>query len=171
MVEQTAVASAAPGTGRVLVMALLLSTAAHAQTAPVLHKRTPDITAPPQTQSAPGYSTLPADASGEYELDDKSSIIQLTIERNRLTGYVTKIEGGTALTLFFEKASIDGSRIAFTTRTVHGLTYAFKGEIIRGEAVRPGQSGLYRLQGKLTADRNGTRQRNLVRLKSTPRTF
>lgn len=155
---------------RVLVAVLLLATGAMPQSTPVLHKRSAEPGPAPQTPSSEGYSALPADASGEYELDDKGSVVQITIQANQLTGYVTKMNGATALTLFFDKTTLHGSRLSFTTRTVHGLRYIFKGEIVRGDAANQDQTGFYAMDGDLTANRNGVLNRKRVRLKSTPRT-
>jgi hypothetical protein len=155
---------------RALLTALLLVAGASAQTVPVLHKRSAQPSTEPQAEAAAGYSALPADASGEYELDDKGSVVQITIQDNRLTGYVTKMQGDAALSLFFDKTSIEGSRVSFTTRTVHGLHYSFQGEIVRGDSVSPDQNGFYRMVGELTEYRNDLKERKLVHLKSTPRT-
>ncbi|HTW44245.1 MAG TPA: hypothetical protein VMD58_01750 [Acidobacteriaceae bacterium] len=153
---------------RALIMTLLFSAGAFAQTAPVLRTRSNAPEMPP-VKAAQGYSTLPASASGEYELDSKGSVVQITIQDKRLTGYVTKIEGDAALTLFFNRTSIEGSRISFTTQAVHNLHYAFTGEIVRGRAAGPDQPGFYRMIGKLTEYHGGQQERKQVHLKSTPR--
>ncbi|HUY81443.1 MAG TPA: hypothetical protein VMU92_06935 [Acidobacteriaceae bacterium] len=150
-------------------LAVFLLAAASAQTVPVLHKRSSDVAAPPQTQAAKGYSTLPARASGEYELDDDGSIVQITIQDNRLTGYITKMQDSAALTLFFLKTSIQGSRVSFITSTVHNMHYIFKGEIVRGNAATPDQRGFYQMVGELTEYRGDVKRRRKVYLKSTPR--
>ncbi|MGB7190390.1 MAG: hypothetical protein WBD10_09660 [Acidobacteriaceae bacterium] len=156
--------------GRLLIAAFLLTTAAFAQTAPTLRSRN-QPEPQPTTRQTKGFSTLPEEASGEYVLDVHGSIIQITIEHSRLTGYVTRMEGDTALTLFFDKASINGNRLSFTTKTVHGLRYAFRGVITRGEAPELSSTGYYRLTGELTAYRGaapGPAPAH-VSLKSTPR--
>ena len=154
--------------GRVVLAFFLLVASGFAQTAPILHKRgaEPSI---PQTQATPGYSALPEQATGEYQLDDNGSVVQITIQDNRLTGYITKMQNSAALTLFFLKTSIEGSRVAFTTTTVHNLHYAFEGEIVRGNAQMPEQNGFYEMVGELTEYRGNVRERRRVHLKSTPR--
>ena len=137
---------------RVLIALFLLATAALAQTTPALHSR--DKPEPqPTTRQTKGVSTLPEEASGEYVLDEPGSVIEITLERNRLTGYVTRMEGDTALTLFFDKTSIDGNTLSFTTKTVHGLRYEFHGAITRGKVAELSSSGYYLLRGELTAYR------------------
>lgn len=153
---------------RLIVAPLLLSAVAFAQTTPVLHSRREN---PPETRARAtrAISTIPADASGEYELDGKGSVIQITIEHGRLTGYVTKMDHQTALTLFFDRTTVDGNRLSFTTKTVHGLHYSFKGTIVRGNAQSRALNGFYRLAGDLTAHYSSGNQVEQVSLKSTPR--
>jgi hypothetical protein len=153
--------------GRLLIAVLCLMAVASGQT-PVLHSRR-EAAREPSTRAAKGISTLPEDASGEYELDGHGSVIQITIEHGRLTGYVTKMDHETALTLFFERPAIDGDRLSFATTVVHRLRYSFKGTIVRGDAERASVSGFFRLQGELTTYRNGQSETEHVTLKSTPR--
>lgn len=153
---------------RILIALFLLTTAALAQTAPALHSRNKPGPQPANRQ-AKGFSTLPETASGEYVLDDHGSVIQITLEHNRLTGYVTRMEGDTALTLLFDKTSIEGNRLSFTTDTVHGLRYEFRGAIVRGKAPELSSTGYYLLAGELTLDRGTAPALEHVSLKSTPR--
>ncbi len=144
---------------------------ATAQTGPMLQQRP----APAQQQPTntvdyeKGFSTLPVNASGEYELDGNGSVVQITIDQDRLTGYVSKIDQGTALTLFFVRTSIQGSRVSFTTKTVHGVSYSFTGSVVRGEKASPSEEGFFRLAGQWTLYRDGGRETEWVSLKSTPR--
>jgi hypothetical protein len=154
---------------------------------PVLRAR------PSETQPAPartdavdyqkGFSTLPEDASGEYELEGSGgfgagSVVEITIEqdgdRARLTGYVTRMDNGLAVTLFFERTSIQGSRVSFTTKAVHGMAYSFTGSVLRDpERTSAAETGFYRLAGEWTTTRNETgnsaAETSHVSLKSTPR--
>jgi hypothetical protein len=138
------------------------------QNAPVLHQRSEDEQSLP-SGAAKGHSTLPDDVSGEYELDESGSVVQITIDHGRLTGYVTEMDLGTALTLFFDAAAVEGTRLSFTTRTVHGLRYSFAGTVMRGEAAAESESGYYVLAGDWTTYRNSGRKTERVSLKSTPR--
>jgi len=156
-------------TASILIALLLLAAPAFAQTTPSLHSRGHNATQDPPTRAATGVSTLPDNASGEFTLDSHGSVIQITIEHNRLDGYITLMQGNNALTLFFDKTSINGKRVTFTTRVVHGLSYAFAGEILRGDAEAPSLNGYYRLAGKLTINRDTTPQTKWVELRSTPR--
>ena len=162
-------------TASILIALLLLAAPAFAQTTPSLHSRGHNNQQESPTHAAKGLSTLPDNASGEFTLDSHGSVIQITIEHNRLDGYITLMQGNNALTLFFDKTSINGKRVTFTTRVVHGLSYAFAGEILRGDAEAPSLNGYYRLAGKLTINRDTTfqsdptSQSKWVELKSTPR--
>lgn len=156
-------------TASFLIALLLLTAPAFAQTTPSLHSRGHNNQQGPPTQAAKGVSTLPENASGEFILDSHGSVIQITIEHDRLDGYITLMQGNNALTLFFDKTSINGRRVTFTTRVVHGLSYAFAGEILRGDAEAPSLNGYYRLAGKLTINRDTAPQTKWVDLKSTPR--
>lgn len=156
-------------TASILIALLLLAAPAFAQTTPSLHSRGHNATQDPPTRAATGVSTLPDNASGEFTLDSHGSVIQITIEHNRLDGYITLMQGNNALTLFFDKTSINGKRVTFTTRVVHGLSYAFAGEILRGDAEAPSLNGYYRLAGKLTINHDTTPQTKWVELRSTPR--
>lgn len=147
----------------VLQTALLVS-----QTTPALHQRG-EAEQGPQTHTAQGFSSLPDEASGEYELDERGSVVQITIEHNHLTGYVTKIDQETALTLYFDNTFIHGTRLSFTTKIVHGINYSFTGTIVRGDATNASQPGLYNLVGKWTTSRGTGRVTKSVSLKSTPR--
>ena len=153
----------------VLTSILLLSAPAFAQTAPALHSRGHDDQQEAPTRAAKGVSTLPDNASGEFTLNSHGSVVQITIEHNRLTGYVTLMQQDTALTLFFDKTSIKGKRVTFTTKTVHGLSYSFAGEVVCGDSEAPALNGYYHLAGRLTTSRNGVAETKWISLKSTPR--
>jgi hypothetical protein len=152
-----------------IIAMLLLAGSGFAQTTPALHSRGHNNQQESPTQATKGVSTLAENASGEFTLDSHGSVVQITIEHNRLTGYVTLMQQNTALTLFFDKTSIIGKRVAFTTKIVHGLSYSFAGEVVRGDAEAPALTGYYRLAGKLTTYSNGTPEARWVELKSTPR--
>lgn len=153
---------------RLFLTALFVSVVASAQTTPTLHSRR-QTKPEAATRAAKTISAIPANASGEYELDGKGSVIQITIEHSRLDGYITKMDHDTALTLFFEQAAVNGNHLSFTTRTVHELHYSFHGTIVRGDAESPSVNGFYRLVGDLTAHDTSGDHTERVSLRSTPR--
>lgn len=158
---------------RATILLLLTAPAAMAQTDPVLrHRPATAQQEPAQTDAIDyekGFSTLPDEASGEYELDGNGSVVQITIDQGRLSGYVTKMDKETALTLFFVRTSIQGSGVSFTTKTVHGVSYSFTGSVIRGDKASASDEGFYRLAGQWTAYHDGGHETEWVSLKSTPR--
>jgi hypothetical protein len=159
-----------------MIAMFLFAPSLHAQTAtePALHHRgsadSPSH-APPGSKLS-GVSTLPADVSGEYEIDEANSVVQITIEGNRLMGYVTKlVDEKNSLTFFFDQTSLGGDRLAFTTKQVHGTWYSFEGTIVRGDAKTKQESGFYRLKGTWIAHDDAAKNKSTstVSLKSTPR--
>lgn len=163
----------------IAAMFVLAATVAAAQSAPTLKQRgaqSNNSSAQPsqpsvQTQAVAGFSTLPPAASGEYQMSaDDSSVVQITIDQGRLTGYVTKMENGVTLTLLFTHTTLSGSRVSFTTTTIHALHYQFKGMIVRGDALSMDQTGFFMLTGKLTEYRGNQKFTRQVSWPSTPRT-
>ena len=162
----------------IAALALTLVPAALAQTAtdPALHHRGDT---PAQAQSTAGgkqrgSSTLPVSASGEYMINEAGSVVQITIENGVLDGYISKLlEGQTSsVTYFFDRTTINGDRLTFTTKQVHGIWYSFDGEIVRGDASRSKQEdGYYRLKGTWVTHDEAQKSQSTatVSLKSTPR--
>jgi hypothetical protein len=146
-------------------------------TDPALHHRTPAQA----DQSAPGApngkqkgnSTLPEAATGEYMLDETGSVVQITIDNGVLDGYISKVIEGqtTALTYFFDRTTIDGNHLTFTTRQVHGIWYSFDGAIVRGDSPSRQETGFYRLKGMwvMHYGPDKSQSTSTVNFKSTPR--
>ncbi|MBV8113615.1 MAG: hypothetical protein JO300_02660 [Silvibacterium sp.] len=163
----------------IVVVLLGWASAAVAQdtTDPALHHRTPGQTeqTPPNTPNGKqkGTSTLPESATGEYMLDDNGSIVQITIESGVLDGYISRVIEGqtTALTYFFDRTTIDGDHLTFTTKPVHGIWYSFNGTIVHGEVPTKQETGFYRLKGTwiMHADAGKTQSSSMVSFRSTPR--
>lgn len=151
--------------GRILLGLALLSAVAACPEVPAqetsssgLHQR--DTTNPassdePENESGTDQvSTLPGDVSGAYHFTHFNDSIEIDIEGNKLSGYISQLgdsdtDKNTALTFFFSKTSIDGSQIAFETRVLHGIWYSFRGTIFRGEAKTREEDGYYVLHGIL----------------------
>src|SRR5271167_990898 len=79
--------------------------------------------------AAPG-----ADYSGMYSFLRDGEFVQLTVEdQGHVIGFVSRYadpeaEGG-FLDHFFKSAKLDGSQLAFTTETVHGVSFEFHGTV------------------------------------------
>lgn len=72
----------------------------------------------------------------------------------RVTGFISRFgdlesDKGAFLDHFFLKATLYGNEISFTTRTVHGVWFEFKGKVERGTAQKPAEEGYYIIRGAL----------------------
>lgn len=97
-----------------------------------------------------------ADYSGMYMFLKDGEFVQITAEdAGKVTGFVSRYgEGesdkGAFLDQFFKSGKLDGNKLSFTTETVHGVWFDFKGTVERGEGKNPGDEAYYVLKGTLT---------------------
>jgi hypothetical protein len=97
-----------------------------------------------------------ADCSGMYTFLKEGEFVQVTVEdEGKVTGFVSRYgEGesdtGAFLDQFFKNGQLDGNKLTFTTETVHGVWFDFKGTVERGEGKNPGDEAYYVLKGTLT---------------------
>lgn len=102
------------------------------------------------TASRPGD-----DYSGMYSFRRDGEFVQITIEdQGSVTGFVSRFgdeesDRGAFLNQFFKQGKLDGSRLTFTTQTVHDVWFEFKGAFERGEGKAPGDEAYYLLKGTL----------------------
>jgi hypothetical protein len=100
-------------------------------------------------QSAPNYS-------GMYTFLKEGELVQLTVEdAGHVTGFISRYGDGDSgksafLDQFFKSGKLDGTKLVFTTETVHGVWFDFKGVIERGEGKNPGEENYYVIKGTLT---------------------
>jgi hypothetical protein len=93
--------------------------------------------------------------SGMYTFLKEGEFVQLTVEDNgSITGFVSRFGDGTSdkgafLDQFFKTGKLEGNKLSFTTETVHGVSFEFKGTIERGEGKNPGDEAYYVLKGTL----------------------
>jgi hypothetical protein len=114
---------------------------------------------------APKAGELPAAAhnaqagreySGMYSFLKDGEFVQLSVEdQGSVTGFVSRYgdaEGdkGAFLDQFFRSGKLDGNKVSFTTATVRGEWFEFKGTVERGEGKSPGDEAYYVLKGTLT---------------------
>lgn len=108
---------------------------------------------PPEMQAP---SPAPAeDISGMYSFLKEGEFVQITIEEDRVTGYISRLgdresDRGTFLDQFFTSASVHDHAVAFSTQPIHGVWFEFKGRFGRGPAKNKAQDGYYVLRGTLT---------------------
>jgi hypothetical protein len=119
------------------------------------------------------------DYSGMYSFLQDGEFVQLTVEgEGRVTGFIsrygdTESDRGEFLDLFFKSGKLEGKSLGFTTQTVHGVWYEFKGAIERGPGKNPGDEAYYLLKGTLTqnnidADKKTSSKSRDVTFKSFP---
>lgn len=141
-----------------LISAALTAFQIGAQTTakPALHHRAESQTVEETDTAviARGRTTLPLEASGEYSLGESGESVEIDLERNRLTGFVSRFgdsqsDQGTPLTFFFATSLLNEQRLSFTTHRVHGIWFSFEGTIVRGTARTRAEEGYFRLEGRL----------------------
>jgi len=132
-----------------------------------------------QRNNAPSSGTPGADYSGMYGFLRDGEFVQVTVEdQGRVTGFVSRYgdsesDRGVFLDHFFKSGKLDGNQLAFTTETVHGVSFEFRGTIERGEGKKPGDEAYYVLKGTLVenttdeAKKTSSRSRE-VTLKNFP---
>jgi hypothetical protein len=134
--------------------------------------------AAPQNQPAAEKSNGHA-YSGMYTFLKEGEFLQISVEgEDRVSGFVSRYEDedsekGTFVDQFFKSAKLDGNRLTFTTRTVHGMWFDFKGTVERGAGKNPGDEAYFVLKGTLTenssdADNKVTSQNREVQFKMFP---
>jgi hypothetical protein len=103
-----------------------------------------------QSPAAPG-----ADYSGMYSFLRDGEFVQVTVEgQGRVTGFVSRYgdsenDRGVFLDHFFKSGKLDGNQLAFTTETVHGVSFEFRGTVERGAGKTLDDEAYYVLKGTL----------------------
>jgi len=108
-------------------------------------------------QSSPnrqGPATPGADCSGMYSFLRDGEFVQLTVEdQGHVIGFVSRYadaegEGG-FLDHFFKSGKLEANQLAFTTETVQGVSFEFRGTVERGEGKSRSDEAYYVLKGTL----------------------
>jgi hypothetical protein len=115
-------------------------------------------------QSSPSASATKAapDYSGMYSFLEDGEFVQVTVEdQGRVSGFISRYgdldsDRGAFLDQFFKQGQLEGKKLNFTTNTVHGVWYEFKGTVERGQGKNPGDEAYYVLKGMLTEYNTGT---------------
>jgi len=108
------------------------------------------------SSQAPAGPAPPEDYSGMYTFRQEGEFVQITVEdAGRLTGFVSRYgdgesDRGAFLNQFFKQGTLDGKKLAFTTETVHGVWFDFKGTVDRGPGKTPADEAYHILKGTLT---------------------
>jgi hypothetical protein len=131
-----------------------------------------------QGQDRQNPATPGADYSGMYNFLRDGEFVQLTVEdQGRVIGFVSRYadsEGdGGFLDHFFKSGKLEGNQLAFTTETVQGVSFQFRGTVERGEGKNRGDEAYYLLKGTLVENstdeaKKATSRSSEVALKSFP---
>jgi hypothetical protein len=112
--------------------------------------------APNKERQSPASSPAAgADYSGMYSFLLEGEFVQVTVEdQGHVTGFVSRYgdsEGdrGAFLEHFFKSGKVDGNGLTFTTETVQGVSFEFRGTVERGDGKSRGDDGYYVLKGTL----------------------
>src|SRR5258706_13324389 len=132
---------------------------------------------------AQSSKTVPAqpsvDYSGMYNFLRDGEFVQVTVEdHGNVTGFISRFgdsesDRGAFLDHFFKQGKLDGNKLVFTTQTVHGVWFEFRGTVERGDGKKSGDEAYLVLKGTLTenstdeAKKTTSRSRE-VALKSFP---
>ena len=105
-------------------------------------------------QSGAKVSDATDDPSGMYTFLRDGEFVQLTLEDGKISGYISRFgdsdsDKGTFIDQFFDKATLDGDRLSFTTKTVHGTWYEFVGVLTKVAGKQPAQEGYRAMKGTL----------------------
>ena len=133
-------------------------------------------------QRAPAPTNPAEDYSGMYAFLRDGEFVQVTVEdAGRVTGFVSRYgdldsDRGAFLDQFFKTGKLDGKKLSFTTDTVHGVWYEFKGAVERGEGKNVGDEAYYVLKGTLVQYNTDQNKKTLaksreVSFKSFPQDF
>jgi hypothetical protein len=107
-----------------------------------------------QTNTVPAKEKGP-DYSGTYSFLREGEFVQVNVQQEgRVTGFVSRYgdsesDRGVFLDHFFKQGKLDGTQLSFTTETVHGTSYEFRGTVERGEGKNPADEAYYVLKGTL----------------------
>ncbi|MFZ0796370.1 MAG: hypothetical protein WCA13_08620 [Terriglobales bacterium] len=126
-----------------------------------------------QSPATPG-----TDYSGMYSFLRDGEFVQVTVEdQGHVIGFVSRYAdsqgNGGFLDHFFKSGKLDGNRLTFTTETVQGVSFEFRGTVERGEGKSRGDEAYYLLKGTVVQNstdeaKKTTSRSSEVVLKSFP---
>jgi len=144
---------------------LLLSTLAAAQPSHAMRAKEG------KTNNKTAKSPPAEDISGMYSFLHEGEFVQLNLEQDGVSGYISRqgdleSDRGAFLDQFFDKVSVEGHEVSFTTRPLHGVIFEFRGRFERGAAKSRTQDGYYIIRGTLSetvsdGDKKATRSREV----------
>jgi len=105
--------------------------------------------------SKPAPTNPGAEYSGMYYFLRDGEFVQITVEdEGNVTGFVSRIgdsdaDRGAILDHFFKQGKLDGQKLTFSTKPVHGIWFEFRGTVGRGDGKKAGDEAYYVLRGTL----------------------
>ncbi len=134
--------------------------------------------APAAVQESAKARDAANDISGMYTFLREGEFVQLSVDDGKLSGYVSRFgdsdsDKGQFIEQFFDKASLRGDHLSFTTKTIHGMWYDFSGTITITSGRKPPEDGYRVIKGTLiqhTSDDKGAEKamQRQVEFKSFP---
>ncbi|HTV65088.1 MAG TPA: hypothetical protein VMD98_05750 [Bryocella sp.] len=111
-----------------------------------------------RAQQAANAGPASDDISGAYSFLREGEVVQLTVEDGKLSGYISRFGDSDSdkdqfIDQFFDKTTLEGDRLTFDTKTVHGVWYEFSGVAAIAAGKKPGQEGYRVIRGKLIQHR------------------
>jgi hypothetical protein len=111
-----------------------------------------------------------------YSFLQEGEFVQINLEGDLVTGFISRYgDGERAMFLdhFFKTAALKENQLTFTTRTVHGVWFDFKGRVQRAGGKSRAEEGYYVIKGTLTqynsdATKRVTAKAREVTLRSFP---
>jgi hypothetical protein len=107
-----------------------------------------------------------ADYSGMYSFLRDGEFVQLTVEdQGHVIGFVSRYAGSEAMRVsrsFFEVGKARWQPTRFTSETVHGVSFEFRGTVERGEGKSRSDEAYYVLKGTLWSRTLPTKPRKLL---------
>jgi hypothetical protein len=105
-----------------------------------------------RAQTAPPASS---DVSGMYTFLREGEFVELSMDDGQPTGFIsrfgdTESDRGEFIDHFFDKITVQGNQVHFTTKTVHAVWYEFDGTFSTLAGKQKGEEGYQVLAGKLT---------------------
>ena len=110
----------------------------------------------PAVKPAPTPAQPADDISGMYTFLREGEYLQLNVDpQGEVTGVISRYsdparDRGAFLDHLLDTATLQGAKLTFTTRPLHGIRYEFKGKVTRAPDKAPGAEGYHVLRGKLT---------------------
>ncbi len=106
------------------------------------------------TQESARARDAASDISGMYSFLREGEFVQLTVDDGKLSGYISRFgdsdsDKGQFIDQFFDKTSLQGGRLSFTTKTIHGMWYDFSGTITTTAGRKPPEEGYRVIKGTL----------------------